>query len=62
MSRGNSTCIKDGKNVEMLLLSEGSQWERNVLNFFTGGKSIPVTYGGGTTLYRVGGKMEVFGV
>lgn len=26
------------------------------LTLFAGGKSTPVTYGGGTTLYRVGGK------
>ena len=40
----------------MPLLAEGSQWERNVLNSFSGGKATPVTYEGGTTLYRVGGK------
>lgn len=38
------------------VLPEGSQWERNVLNSFDGGKSNPVTYEGGTTLYRIGGK------
>ena len=44
------------KNVEAPILPEGSSWERNVLNSFAGGKSNSVTYGGGTTLYRVGGK------
>ena len=44
------------KNVEAPILPEGSPWERNVLNSFAGGKSNSVTYGGGTTLYRVGGK------
>lgn len=44
------------KNVEMPVLPEGSQLERNVLNSFAGGKSTPVTYEGGTTLYRVGGR------
>lgn len=44
------------KNVEAPILPEGSQWERNVLNSFAGGKSNSVTYEGGTTLYRVGGK------
>ena len=51
---GSVPVVKTQKNVEMPLLPEGSQWERNVLNSFTGGKSTPVTYGGGTTLYRVG--------
>lgn len=45
----------------MPVLPEGSQLERNVLNSFEGGKSNPVTYEGGTTLYRVGEKMEDFG-
>lgn len=40
----------------MPVLPKGSQWERNVLNSFAGGKSNPVTYDGGTILYRVGGK------
>lgn len=53
---GTVPVVKTQKNVEMPLLPEGSQWERNVLNSFAGGKSNPVTYGGGTTLYRVGGK------
>lgn len=44
------------KNVEAPILPEGSLWERNVLNSFAGGKSYLVTYEGGTTLYRVGGK------
>ena len=48
--------VNTQKNVEMPILPEGSQWERNVLNSFAGGKSNLVTYGGGTTLYRVGGK------
>lgn len=53
---GTVPVVKTQKNVEMPILPEGSQWERNVLNSFAGGKSNPVTYGGGTTLYRVGGK------
>lgn len=57
---GTVPVVKMQKNVEMPLLPEGSQWERNVLNSFAGGKSTPVTYGGGTTLYRVGGKNGVF--
>ena len=44
------------KDVEAPILPEGSPWERNVLNSFAGGKSNSVTYEGGTTLYRVGGK------
>ena len=61
---GKNTLKKDAgksgsktiKNVEAPILPEGSSWERNVLNSFAGGKSNSVTYGGGTTLYRVGGK------
>ncbi len=48
--------LKTQKNVGMPILPEGSQWERNVLNSFSGGKASPVTYEGGVTLYRVGGK------
>ena len=44
------------KNVGVPTLPEGSQWERNVLNSFAGGKATPTTYEGGTTLYRIGGK------
>ena len=44
------------KNVEVPILPEGSQWERNVLNSFAGGKATKTTYEGGTVLYRVGGK------
>ena len=44
------------KDVQMPDLPEGSQWERNVLNSFSGGKATPVTYKEGTILYRVGGK------
>ncbi len=51
--QGGSKTIK---NVEAPILPEGSLWERNVLNSFAGGKSNLVTYEGGTTLYRVGGK------
>lgn len=50
------TKIKTQKNIDMSVLPEGSQWERNVLNSFSGGKATPATYGGGTVLYRVGGK------
>ena len=53
---GSNVSVRTQKNVSMPVLPEGSQWERNVLNSFAGGKSTPVTYGGGTTLYRVGGK------
>ena len=53
---GNKSGSKTIKNVEAPILPEGSSWERNVLNSFAGGKSNSVTYGGGTTLYRVGGK------
>ena len=53
---GSASVIKTQKNVTAPILPEGSQWERNVLNSFAGGKSSPVTYKGGTTLYRVGGK------
>lgn len=44
------------KNVGVPTLPEGSQWERNVLNSFAGGKATPTTYEGETTLYRIGGK------
>ena len=44
------------KNVGAPILPEGSQWERNVLNSFAGGKATQTTYEGGTVLYRVGGK------
>ena len=53
---GSNVSVRTQKNVSMPVLPEGSQWERNVLNSFAGGKSTPVTYVGGTTLYRVGGK------
>ena len=57
-SKGDSgsTIALTQKNVEMPKLPEGSQWERNVLNSFEGGKAIATTYKGGTTLYRIGGK------
>ena len=55
-SNGAGSDSKTIKNVEAPILPEGSSWERNVLNSFAGGKSNSVTYGGGTTLYRVGGK------
>ena len=38
--------------MELPVLPEGSQWERNVLIFFAGGKFKPVTYKSGTILYR----------
>ena len=50
-----STLLRTQKDVEMPILPTGSQWERNVLNSFSGGEAIPVTYQGGTILYRVGG-------
>ena len=53
--QSGSKGVKTQANVEIPNLPEGSQWERNVLNSFAGGKSTPVTYQGGTTLYRVGG-------
>ena len=53
---GSSASMHTQKNVEGPTLPEGTQWERNVRNSFAGGKSDPVTYGGGKTLYRVGGK------
>lgn len=52
----NVSTSKTIKDVDAPVLPEGSQWERNVLNSFKGGESNPVTYEGGTTLYRVGGK------
>jgi hypothetical protein len=52
---GKTTSLTQ-KNVGVPTLPEGSQWERNVLNSFAGGKATPTTYEGGTTLYRIGGK------
>lgn len=52
---GRTTSLTQ-KNVGVPTLPEGSQWERNVLNSFAGGKATPTTYEGGTTLYRIGGK------
>ncbi|RUT46781.1 hypothetical protein EJP82_11170 [Paenibacillus anaericanus] len=46
----------DVAHIKAPNLPEGSQWERNVLNSFAGGKSEIKTYGEGTTLYRVGDK------
>ncbi len=43
-------------DVPLPQLPPGSKWERNILNSFAGGKATPTTFGGGTTLYRVGGK------
>lgn len=61
--KGNESGNKSGKtpsltqkNVGVPTLPEGSQWERNVLNSFAGGKATPTTYEVGTTLYRIGGK------
>ena len=48
--------IHSQKHVGLPKLPEGSQFERNVLNSYEGGKVTPTTYEGGTTLYRVGGK------
>ncbi len=50
------TPVLTQKDVMMPTLPQGSQWERNVLNSFSGGKATPTTYEGGTTLYRIGGK------
>ena len=48
---GVRTIVKTQKDIEIPVLPQGSQWERNVLNSFAGGRSNPVTYKGGTTLY-----------
>ncbi len=46
--------VGDAIHIKVPNLPEGSQWERNVLNSFAGGKSELKTYGEGTKLYRVG--------
>ena len=48
--------LKTKRDVKLPDIPKGSQWERNVLNSFEGGKSKLVTYEKGVTLYRVGGK------
>ena len=48
--------LKTKKDVKLPSFPQGSQWERNILNSFTGGRSKSVTYKSGTTLYRIGGK------
>lgn len=47
-------------HVKAPQLPEGSQWQRNILNSFEGGNAVEKTYGEGTTLYRVGGKIGGF--
>ena len=41
---GSSIGTNTAKDVSMPKLPEGSQWERNVLNSFSGGKSTPVDW------------------
>ncbi len=43
-------------HIKIRSLLEGSEWERNVLNSFSGGKSELKTYKEGTKLYRIGDK------
>ena len=47
LTEGSTNSVqKTIKDVEAPILPEGSQWERNVLNSFAGGKSNPIKYDG----------------
>jgi hypothetical protein len=49
-----ATKVATQADVKAMQLPEGSQWQRNVLNSFGGGKAVNKKYEGGTELYRRG--------